>query len=187
MITEYEQPSLWAGNEQEEALDHIQEKFDRHAVWLDVGKKYAQQVERKVIERKVAAENARKAAWDAYEQAERLLDAAEDAESYRAGREAFEAAALAIGEANHRTYDEVGEAAGEMFDRVWYDRHMSHSHGDGSDCPSGRLGCEPAERLRQQYGADNLGPYDTFEWGMINGKLSALRWIQTGEWDFLDT
>jgi hypothetical protein len=36
-------------------------------------------------------------------------------------------------------------------------------------------------------GAENLGPYTDFEWGMINGKLSALRWVTGSEWDFLDT
>lgn len=32
-----------------------------------------------------------------------------------------------------------------------------------------------------------LGPYTDFELGMLNGKLSALRWVQGSEWDFHDT
>ena len=60
--------------------------------------------------------------------------------------------------------------------------------GDGTPI----IGCEPAARIRQQYGEDNLLAYATdansdFEWGMINGKFSALRWVLGDEWDFLDT
>ena len=32
-----------------------------------------------------------------------------------------------------------------------------------------------------------LGPYTDFELGMLNGKLSTLRWVLGSEWDFLDT
>jgi hypothetical protein len=47
-------------------------------------------------------------------------------------------------------------------------------------------GMEAAEK---KYGKRKIRNYykDNFGWGMLNGKLSALRWVMGDEWDMLDT
>lgn len=92
-----------------------------------------------------------------------------------------------------RRLDEILAAEQEMFDRVWYDRSLLHEQqledaGDTEELERLRNIAGPARaRVEAAYGIDNLSPYDKFEWGMINGKLSALRWVLGSEWDFLDT
>jgi hypothetical protein len=44
-----------------------------------------------------------------------------------------------------------------------------------------------AKRVERELGPESSGPWSDFEWGMINGKLSALRWVLGDEWDMLDT
>ena len=80
----------------------------------------------------------------------------------------------------------------EFFDRVWYDRHqmlcerMRSGKGKvAKDIWRGAL--RAAAKVEKKYGKRNLGPYSDFEWGMINGKLSALRWVLGMDWDMLDT
>jgi len=46
---------------------------------------------------------------------------------------------------------------------------------------------QSARKMEGKYGLEMLGPWDDFEWGMINGKLSALRWLFGDEWDELYT
>jgi len=83
-----------------------------------------------------------------------------------------------------RTRDDIGAAAEEFCDKVWYNRQQllydrrQIRRTDGEDV---------ARCIEDKYGKANLGPYDDFEWGMINGKLSALRWVLGDEWDMLDT
>lgn len=42
-------------------------------------------------------------------------------------------------------------------------------------------------KARKKLGEGNYGPYTDFEWGMVNGKLSALRWVLGEDWDELYT
>lgn len=98
---------------------------------------------------------------------------------------------------------EILEAMGELTDKIWYNRHCNRAHG----VVTGRIKLIPDGTKR--YGNDvihegiwagalaaaatveakyeDTGPWDDFEWGMLNGKLSALRWVLGDDWDMLDT
>jgi hypothetical protein len=91
-----------------------------------------------------------------------------------------------------RSSEEIETALAEIEDKVWYDRHMmlaepaQTSQLDlwGSQFDTAEL---YAQKMREKYGAENLGPYSDFAWGMLCGKLSALRWIEGSEWDDLSS
>jgi hypothetical protein len=107
-----------------------------------------------------------------------------------------------------RRLTEIVNVIGELIDKVWYNRHQvtrekiesgetkiveketfpvkDHaSRPIQRDVWEGAL--KAAARVEKKCGLDNLGPWNDFEWGMINGKLSALRWVLGDEWDMLDT
>jgi hypothetical protein len=91
-----------------------------------------------------------------------------------------------------RSKEEVVAALEEFTDRVWYNRHqdakIAIEEGEEEVDPQiWRDALKNAKKMEDKYGADNLGPYDDFEWGLLNGKLSALRWLFGFEWDMLDT
>jgi PIN domain len=92
-----------------------------------------------------------------------------------------------------RGLDEILAAEKEMFDKVWYERSVRHDRESIADSKQDELEnhrrvAGPArERIEKTYGAENLSPPDNFDIGMLNGKLSALRWVLGSEWDFLDT
>lgn len=108
-----------------------------------------------------------------------------------------------------RGLSEILKAEDLLFYQVWYNRHWNRRIGieQGKikiveretpqkqrsrrestiqqDIWEGAL--RAAKRVEKRYGKENLGPWTDFEWGMINGKLSALRWVLGDEWDMLDT
>lgn len=92
-----------------------------------------------------------------------------------------------------RRLDEILAAEQEMFDKVWYERSMRHDReltfeGKQEELERHRsIARSGRKRVENAYGAENLDPQDNFEIGMLNGKLSALRWVLGSEWDFLDT
>jgi PIN domain len=107
-----------------------------------------------------------------------------------------------------RRLSEILEAEHLLFRQVWYNRHWNLRHqiqtGKVRLVPDNELSRSPyrqdeiskniwngalaaAKRTEDEVGRENLGPWDDFEWGMINGKLSALRWVTGDDWDMLDT
>lgn len=87
-----------------------------------------------------------------------------------------------------RTIASIKEQESEHLERVWFQRklnHMARSGMDGADLDETTF--EAMEEIRERHGEESLGPFTDFEWGMINGKLSALRWVLGSEWDELDS
>lgn len=113
-----------------------------------------------------------------------------------------------------RSLTEILAAENFLTDQVWYNRHKNREweieHGKtklvthdewekGFKAKGWRYNqthitdsvwegaVNVAKAKEREYGKKKLGPWDDFEWGMINGKLSALRWSLGDEWDMLDT
>lgn len=93
-----------------------------------------------------------------------------------------------------RRLAEISAAEQEMFDRVWHHRSLQREYqlrNDGRDAAAdsnASYASAARERVEATYTEPGqLGPYTDFELGMLNGKLSALRWVLGAEWDFLDT
>ena len=106
-----------------------------------------------------------------------------------------------------RRLSELLEAEREYELKVWYNRHwgrrnlieegkiklVTKEQWDRKKNKSGVIvdtiwdGALNAARQVEDEFHEGLGPWTDFEGGMINGKLSALRWVMGYEWDMLDT
>lgn len=90
---------------------------------------------------------------------------------------------------------EIASAERELWDRVWYYRHLVRIHNaryaedTNSQTPPeiARMTREIMKRKRKQYRPSISQRMSDFDWGYMQGKFSALRWVLGSEWDFLDT
>jgi Sel1 repeat len=107
-----------------------------------------------------------------------------------------------------RQESEIADALRLLEDQLWYNRHMVRRQmiemgkikiidketNPAKDHPSTTIlrhiwegALKAAAEVEKKRGLENLGPWSDFEWGMISGKISALRWLLGDEWDNLDT
>ncbi|MDP2807198.1 MAG: hypothetical protein Q8O74_03550, partial [bacterium] len=91
-----------------------------------------------------------------------------------------------------RTEEEIISAMNEFTDRLWYDRHQLLRQRVKKkltrvDPTIWKGALKAAKAVEKKYGVENLGSQSDFDWGMLNGKLSALRWVFGDDWDMLDT
>jgi hypothetical protein len=92
-----------------------------------------------------------------------------------------------------RAENEILAEIDKLFDQVWYNRHLNWKYRikrgiePKLDASLWKVANNAAQRVSAKYAPKDLGPWTEFEWGMINGKLSALRWVLGDEWDFLGT
>ncbi len=105
-----------------------------------------------------------------------------------------------------RSFSEIMEVEEELIQKIWFNRHMVRAvaikegriqliNKEDFDIKTANStivkeiwegALKSAKKVVDKYGEENLY-FDDFEWGMINGKLSALRWVTGDEWDNLDT
>jgi hypothetical protein len=108
-----------------------------------------------------------------------------------------------------RSLSDMVAAMDELTEQIWYNRHMNlrweikrgkikvvtqdewvkaGSNNQTHIVDSVLDGAKRAAAdTRKRLGKEKCGPHDDFEWGMINGKLSAIRWVLGDDWDMLDT
>ena len=88
---------------------------------------------------------------------------------------------------NEKDIDKVCE---ECFEKVWWNRHQSWLAAIESGAEPLTKGQKPileeakrqGARIQRKYGRKNLVMSD-FEFGVLHGKLSALRWVCGSEWE----
>jgi hypothetical protein len=96
-----------------------------------------------------------------------------------------------------RSTDEIVALINELADKTWYNRHKrreqlvtSGAIKIGDETGPGSIKTEiwegamrSAKEVERKYGRDTIIPDTDTEWGMVLGKLSALRWVLGEDWE----
>ena len=90
---------------------------------------------------------------------------------------------------------DIHEMYEELYEKVWWNRHKSWvariESGEVTLSDEQKPLLEEAKikaaQIEDEYGLEELS-FDDFEWGLVNGRFSALAWVTGSAWDeSLDT
>ena len=99
-----------------------------------------------------------------------------------------------------RKLADIKDAENKYYEILWYERHKVLvarglidkylNSGESDKVEIAKKAIAKAKQVEEKYKDEydfNKNGYNDFDFGMINGKLSALRWVLGEEWDSLDT
>lgn len=90
-----------------------------------------------------------------------------------------------------RRVSDILVAESELTDKLWYGRKPHRDDPAPQDWkPDVVAGMRAGQRrMEEQYGIEELDSHvaSDFAWGMLSGKVSAIRWVLGEEWDMLDS
>lgn len=105
-----------------------------------------------------------------------------------------------------RALSEVLPYLNKLWDQIWYNRHKSleyrirsgehklverwsRRNAQSATVRSVWEGAqESARKMEEKYGLNDLGPWNDFDWGILNGKMAAIRLMLGEDWEStLDT